>query len=788
MRYVQDSPLELGHRLWQLQPPRWSMTVVAKGTFELVPGGPAAFAEEPIGVTGERYLDDDVERPLRSPGDLALLKPCGEAMVVGDAHAGGAARPAISCRFAIGPIEKSFAVFGDREWSSGVVAAPSAPVPFERMPLDMTRAYGGPGFAANPFGRGRAATVGEDGQARVFLPNLEQPGRFVDARDATVDPVVVGPLPTTWPARMALAGTYDGAYARERWPWLPTDFDPRFFLEGPPDQRLAQGFFRGDERIELEGLHPVHAKLTARLPGVRPRVVVRHSRRGAEPVSEEVPLVLDTVVWDGEVARLLCVWRGRIEVESEELAEVETVYVAHDPLDGPHRPLEALAARCAAVLEAEEAEEAEAEGEDPPSIDEPLEEDGAEEAEADEAGDAEVGDAELGEEEEVEDPAMAAYAELERRLDALGIPRVGDVPAAQDRPSPRALLDALTASGAEVPEGLAELVAESEAAEAEAHADPENEELPEPEDDPLEGRALVESRLAEGLDLRELDLSGADLRGLDLSRQDLLGTVLEDANLEGVSLQQARLRGCVLVGAKLGRAVLAAADAGEADFTGADLRGADLVNANLEGADLTEASLVSVRLTGARAAGAILTQADLTGSVITRADLREADLEGARLDGVDVSESDLTDATLEDATAAGARFDGCAMVKLRAAGLRADEARFVGVLADDSFWEGAQLTRAVFTGARLARADFSGAALTGAQLDRCAMREARFDRASAHSMQARRADLFEASLEGADLRFADLRGASLFGANLFGANTDDANLELADLGRTLLAR
>ena len=47
----------------------------------------------------------------------------------------------------------------------------------------------------------------------------------------------------------------------QRWPWLPQDFDWRFYLEAPSDQQLKEGFWRGDERIDVHNLHPSCARL-----------------------------------------------------------------------------------------------------------------------------------------------------------------------------------------------------------------------------------------------------------------------------------------------------------------------------------------------------------------------------------------------------------------------------------------------------------------------------------------------------------------------------------------------
>ncbi|MBX3274196.1 MAG: DUF2169 domain-containing protein [Sandaracinaceae bacterium] len=779
MRYVKDSPLELGFRVWQLRPPAPSLTVVVKGTFDAAAGDPAPLAEEQVPATGEVYWDDDAERSLRAPSDYPLLKPLGECFVTGKAWApGGRPAPMVACSFRVGPVEKSFAVLGDRVWTKGLVRSISAPTPFTEMELRMERAYGGPGYAPNPYGRGRVEVDGE-----LPLPNLEQPRALIAAPESKPDPVIVGALPMTWPERRRYAGTYDQRYMRERWPWLPHDFDWRFFLEAPPEQRLREGFWRGDERIEIHNLHPSAPSIRSRLPGIVPRVFLDIERPRQPRAFEEVPLELDMVTWDGAIGKLLLTWRGLVEVPSESLDEIAHLFIAHDPLGGPSRSAPELKARFDALRAEEEAEEREAEGEPPPPE---VEEPAPEEPEGEEEAEAEAEEPPSPEELEL----AAKMAELEAKMAAMGIPS----PTAEDDaapppppPDPKELLERLRASGAPVPPEVEQALAELAAPEPEPEAEPEPDEVPEPPPAP-EGRALVEARLAAGEPLSELDLTGAELSGMDLSGQDLTSSILRGAKLNGTRLAGARLDGASLAEAEMVRAELGGASLVGADLAGANAQWVDLLGANLEDADLEGARLVEIRLSQAKAARARFVGADLTAAVLTQTDFTEADFERATLDRADLFEANLADATLEDATAHGARFERARMTKSRGAGLRATEARFGTIDAEDSFWERSELSRSDFSFARLTRADFSDAVLIGTRMDGCALRGARFDRANAHSLHAIKSDLMEANFESAVLSFADLRGANLFGAELWRAKTDHVQLELADVTRTKLER
>lgn len=772
MRYVKATPLEVGYRVWQLRPPQPSISIAVKGTFDPVAGDVAAgapFAEEQLPTTGEAHWEDDVERSLRHASDLPLFKPKGECFVVGKAWApGGRPASSVACRFQIGAVDKSFLVFGDRRWERGLIQRLTAPEPFVSMDLSMERAFGGPGYAANPFGRGRASADGE-----TPLPNLEQTRQLIDSPSSKPAPVIVGPLPMMWPARSRFAGTYDATYMRERWPWLPADFDWRFYLAAPPDQQLREGFWRGDERVSFEGLHPSVPRVQARLPCIQPRVCLDYA--GMDRF-QEIQTVLDTVVWDAEIGKLICVWRGMAEVPSETLDELAHIFVAHDPLGGPHRSTAELRAEMQRLLAEEEAEETEAEGEEPPEPDDqphdPSEAEDARGQEDEEGDEPSATDRELDEK----------IAQMQAQMKELGIEAQTDSPPRRD---PTALLAQLRATGAPLPDGLPEMIEELERASSEP-LDTAEPSPPAPVAAPPspEGRALVEALLARDVALIDLDLTGVDFRGLDLSDRDVSGSILSDADLRECKLRGLRAHGTILAGADLTRADLSGADLTEADFSGARLDGANLDASTLTDTDFEDASLRMATLRRVVANRAGFVNADLEGSTLSEGDFTEADFEGAKLMRAQATACTFREASLEGADASGATFDRAIMTGARGEGLAAEEARFGSIDAEDSFWERARLSRSDFSFSKLTRADFSDAVLIGAEMDGCALRQARFERANAHGLQARKADMMEANCESADFTFADLRGANLFGAELWRANLRDAALELAILTRT----
>src|SRR3546814_456005 len=90
------------------------------------------------------------------PFDLGEKKAGGGFGVAGDACApAGASVDGLAVRAGVGDLKRHVLVQADRTWtraSTGWRATPGRP--FERMPIGLARAYGGPEWRDNPYGRG----------------------------------------------------------------------------------------------------------------------------------------------------------------------------------------------------------------------------------------------------------------------------------------------------------------------------------------------------------------------------------------------------------------------------------------------------------------------------------------------------------------------------------------------------------------------------------------------------------------------------------------------------------
>jgi hypothetical protein len=298
-----------------------SLYTIVKGTFAL--GDHVVPAEEQVPIVmADEHHGDPVETSIRTPSDIALVKPGTDVLLLGYAHApGGHAVTEMDVSLAVGRVRKTVRVFGDRFWQSdGVTHWMSAVTPFVKMPLVWERAYGGRDQAngelraetRNPVGQGYRVQGGQKELHGVRLPNLEDPRYPITSWKHTPPPACFAPIGAHWDPRRSYAGTYDEEWQRQRAPYLPKDFDPRFF-QLAPDGLVMNGYLQGGEPVEVVGASP-SGILRFQLPTLTLQVTyVVDDARSAQPVH------LDTVLIEPDDDRLILVWRVMMRCDKTSL-------------------------------------------------------------------------------------------------------------------------------------------------------------------------------------------------------------------------------------------------------------------------------------------------------------------------------------------------------------------------------------------------------------------------------------------------------------------------------------
>jgi len=268
--------------------------------------------------------------------DKAQLKPKGEWFVVGAAMA-PTNEPVTGMRvnIRVGTMEKRLAVFGDRWWrltEHGLTMTQA--VPFLAMPIDDTKAFGGPGYKPNPKGRGHAARNILEGGYDAPLPNVENADRLIRSPDDNPLPAGIGPMPPEAPQRLRHAGTYDQHWLRHRAPLKPEDFNPLFHCDAPDDQRLG-GYFNGDESFAVSGMTHGTSLATGQLPNVRMRVFVH---RAADDSLTETRMVAETLTLFPNITKATLAFRGLARGTDPLGDDIGTVMFALEHAEDAPRP------------------------------------------------------------------------------------------------------------------------------------------------------------------------------------------------------------------------------------------------------------------------------------------------------------------------------------------------------------------------------------------------------------------------------------------------------------------
>ncbi|MFM9926167.1 DUF2169 domain-containing protein [Variovorax sp. H27-G14] len=769
------------------------------------------------------FLSKEMAQPLIDEG-VAKLTP--EFLVHGQAFAPADRPNACAVRARFGTQEKTLLVFGERYWDG---AQPSAPQPFTAMPVGWAGAYGGPGFAANPLGRGREARDG-----LTWLPNIELPGDRLLRPDQAVAPAGFGALDLMHPQRAQHRGTYDADYLKQHAPGFAPDTDWRFFNLAPPDQWMGAPL-AGDESFAFDHMHPEHARVEGRLPGMRARVFVGYKAEGAEPKVREVPLRLTTVWFFPHAQRCIAIFQGLAEVGTDDGSDVLSLMGAVERNGQPRTDqhyLDAAAKRA-----------------DPKSgalyalVDSDLLPEGVSTADPDvEAAKAPFamaglqGEAQRRRAQMDVELARQKARDLGQDPDALGIrmppreqvPQGEALPAYLDKVVAEmkaqqwaAVEDAVTALerayamsaqqkidlGALKHRGpplykadkhLADLRAQAAVGSNPPDLAPLLPKLQQLEEVQRQGYletahmqppapAMAITNAAEANQLRRempravaagirlfagLDFTGADFSGLDLREVDFRGAWLESVDFRNANLSGADFGGAVLAHARFEGAIAIGAKFGKANLGKAALAGGVFDGADFSQAVLMHCALAGTQMRRARFAGANLLEttwgvADWEGALLAGQTFYKLDLRGMRWPGADLSVCNFIESDLSGVDLQGAKLEGATFVTCKLDGADLRMAHGAGAVAVKN--------------TSLAGADMGGADLRRANLGGCDLRGAKLVRALLDG-----ANLCEARLDGADLRLASAKGALLrmsgcAGALLSGVNLSDAVLQKADL-------
>lgn len=311
---------------------RESLVVVVKGTFRLPKDGEDVRLHEkqvPL-VMADTFTGEPGFSAPQYEVDFAPKKPRCDVILLGSAHApDGRPCTRVSVAMRVGSITKTFAVVGDRHWNASAVGIrASQPEPFLIKPISYDVAFGGVdnehedfakhgAYMRNPVGRGYRLQLKREWVDGRPLPNTEELERPVERPDGDYAPMAFGPLGRNWEPRYRYAGTYDQDWLDSIFPFLPPDFDERYYQSAPIDQQLTIPI--GGPEVSMLNL-TVDGVRSFRLPDFVAPVVV-FPKKGER---EDYHAALDTIVFEPDRERFTMSWRLRRPLKKNmfEIAQV----------------------------------------------------------------------------------------------------------------------------------------------------------------------------------------------------------------------------------------------------------------------------------------------------------------------------------------------------------------------------------------------------------------------------------------------------------------------------------
>ncbi|HEX4128605.1 MAG TPA: DUF2169 domain-containing protein [Pirellulales bacterium] len=324
MHLVNHTKFQAGYTMFTAADGRESIVVVAKATFAIprqATDEPRLAAEQVPLVMCDEFTGEPGFSAPRYEIDFAPRKPRCDVLLVGSAYApGGRATDRVTVKLQVGTVTKSFDVVGKRVYRLGIVRlSGSAIEPFTVMPISYDNAYGGVDrtnpepakhrwFPSNHAGVGYHPGANPNAVEGLPLPNTEETGNPVTSANGNYRPMALGPVGRAWEQRIKYAGAYDRRWLDEKFPFLPDDFDDRYFQAAPEDQQTDP--LRGGEEVALANLTP-QGHTAFRLPKQLGLPVLFVPRSG--DVSEQIA-VADTLLIEPDEQRFMICWRTSIGV------------------------------------------------------------------------------------------------------------------------------------------------------------------------------------------------------------------------------------------------------------------------------------------------------------------------------------------------------------------------------------------------------------------------------------------------------------------------------------------
>ncbi len=264
--------------------------VTSSAIFDIIDGAEPVLSDEQRKIQlADEYIGEDSTRHLFRQADFVPFKPATDVTAIAQAWAPAKTHPGqgwpvgISIKTAKHSIEKKLRVYGPRQWEKksknkwALTTADEA----KSVPLDYYRAFGGlilndlpiegvnqDANRFNPIGFGVLNDAQKTDLDRFDAPQIEDINTPIKTPSGDYLPQGFAPIAPYWRFRQQYTGTYDQSWIDTQHPFLPPDFDFKFFNCAHPDLIITP-YLQGDEEFKLTNLHPHFPQMQFALPNVQ---------------------------------------------------------------------------------------------------------------------------------------------------------------------------------------------------------------------------------------------------------------------------------------------------------------------------------------------------------------------------------------------------------------------------------------------------------------------------------------------------------------------------------------
>jgi hypothetical protein len=302
-----------------------TLFVIVKATVTLRPTLKLAEVQVPLTMADE-YYGDPAASSLRVASEMHIGKAGTDVVLIGSAWAPGQRPvPRSQVGMVVAGRQKMILVSGDRVWRGG---KPSEPKPFESVPLVWERAFGGVhqhgetmlAEERNPVGCGFSGGRSASDMEGLAVPNLEDPAAALQQIGDSPTPACLAPIAPSWLPRRRFAGTYDDRWQRGRAPYLPDDFDPRFFQSACPEFAFDR-YLQAGEHVQVVGALP-DGPIAFTVPESHLSVAVTIEGSPHHPAAN-----LETLSIEPNENRACFTWRASVPCDRRAL-KVQTIVIS----------------------------------------------------------------------------------------------------------------------------------------------------------------------------------------------------------------------------------------------------------------------------------------------------------------------------------------------------------------------------------------------------------------------------------------------------------------------------